>query len=131
MIAVDTSALVAVLRHEPEAARFVDAMLAGRPCLVSAVSLMEASLVLAGPRGTKDNWAGLDELMARPYMQVVPHDASLAIAAREAFLRFGKGRHRAALNICDCAAYALATSRGIPLLFKGGDFAATDVIAAL
>lgn len=131
MIAVDTSALVAVLRQEPEAVRFVEAMLAARPCLVSAVSLMEASLVLAGPKGTGDNWLGLDELMARPYMQVVPHDASLAIVARDAFLRFGKGRHRAALNICDCAAYALAKSRGVPLLFKGGDFAATDVVPAL
>jgi ribonuclease VapC len=106
-------------------------MLAARPCLVSAVSLMEASLVLAGPKGTGDNWLGLDELMARPYMQVVPHDASAAIVARDAFLGFGKGRHRAAPTICDCAAYALATSRGVPLLFKGGDFAATHVVPAL
>ena len=63
-------------------------------------------------------------------MQIIPHDAALATIAREAFLRFGKGRHRAALNFGDCASYALAKARDLPLLFKGGDFSETDLAAA-
>jgi ribonuclease VapC len=61
---------------------------------------------------------------------VVPQDRLLAEIAREAFLRFGKGRHPARLNMGDCAAYALARSRGLPLLFKGADFSKTDIVAA-
>jgi ribonuclease VapC len=64
-------------------------------------------------------------------IEIVPHDADLAILAREAFLRFGKGRHAARLNCGDCASYALAKSRGVPLLFKGADFAQTDIAPAL
>jgi ribonuclease VapC len=60
----------------------------------------------------------------------VAHDASLAEAARDAFLRHGKGRHPAGLNLGDCAAYALAKAHGLPLLFKGEDFRKTDLVAA-
>jgi ribonuclease VapC len=60
----------------------------------------------------------------------VPHDVDLAEAAREAFLSFGKGRHPAGLNFGDCASYALAKTRGLPLLFKGGDFSGTDLVSA-
>ena len=131
MIVVDSSALVATLRREPEEASFLGIMANARACLVSSVSYMETSLVLAGRDGGPEAWTELDALLAMPHFRVIPHDADLAIVARDAFLRFGKGRHRAALNICDCAAYALAKSRGVPLLFKGGDFTATDVVPAL
>ena len=69
-------------------------------------------------------------MIARAGMEVVAQDRLLAGIARDAFLRFGKGRHPAGLNMGDCAAYALAQSRGLPLLFKGGDFSKTDVVAA-
>ena len=64
-------------------------------------------------------------------MQVVAQDALLAEAAREAFLRYGQGRHPAALNLGDCASYALAKTRSLRLLFKGSDFPRTDLIAAI
>lgn len=104
-IVVDTSAIIAILRNEPEKDRFVDALLAANPRFMSAVSLQEAAMVIAGRLG----------------------DA----AAREAFLRFGKGRHAASLNFGDCAAYALARANQLPLLFKGGDFGQTDIVAAV
>ena len=91
---------------------------------------METSLVLAGRTRDRTAWSGLDALVREAGMQVVPFDADQAEAVREAFLRFGKGRHPAALNFGDCAAYALARTRRAPLLFKGGDFAATDVARA-
>ena len=129
MIAIDTSALVAVLRREDEADRFLQAMVTARTCCLSAVSLVEVSLVLAGRQGDRLSWRGLDALLARLAVEVVAHDAVLAVAAREAFLHYGKGRHRAALNFGDCASYALAKTRGLPLLFKGADFEATDLQA--
>ena len=70
-------------------------------------------------------------ILSRARIEIVPHDRKLAELAREAFLRFGKGRHPAGLNCGDCASYALAKSLNIPLLFKGGDFAMTDIVPAL
>ncbi len=130
MIVIDSSALIAILRREPEADRYLKIIATAGRCLLSAVSLLETSLVLAGRTGDKSAWAGLDALIARAGMQVVAHDGDLAAAAREAFLRYGKGRHPAALNLGDCAAYALAKTRSLPLLFKGGDFPATDLLVA-
>lgn len=129
-IVVDTSAIVAILRNEPEKDRFVDAILASRPRLMSAVSLQEAGMVVAGRFGDGAEWQPLDALLTRLEVEIVAHDAELAGIARAAFLRFGKGRHRARLNFGDCAAYALAVSNDFPLLFKGGDFGQTDVVAA-
>jgi ribonuclease VapC len=71
------------------------------------------------------------ELLHRSQATIVPCDASLAGAAYEAWLRYGRGRHPAGLNFGDCFAYALAKQRGEPLLFKGDDFAKTDIVAAL
>jgi ribonuclease VapC len=130
VIVIDTSALVAVLRREPEADAFLRIIADADRCLVSAVTCTEASLVLAGRTGNQTCWQGLDALLVRAGMEVVPHDADLAEIARNAFLRFGKGRHRAALNFGDCATYALAKARDLPLLFKGDDFTATDLVAA-
>jgi ribonuclease VapC len=129
-IVVDTSAIVAILRNEPERDRFVDAILASSPRLMSAVSLQEAGMVVVGRFGDGTEWEPLDALLSRLDIEIVAHDAALARIAREAFLRFGKGRHPARLNFGDCAVYALAVSNDSPLLFKGGDFGQTGVAAA-
>ena len=129
-IVLDTSAVIAILRNEPEKDRFVDAILAASPRLMSAVSLQEAGMVIAGRHGDAATWEPLDTLLVRLDVEIVAHDAGLARAARVAFLRFGKGRHPAALNFGDCASYALAKAHGIPLLFKGEDFGQTDIATA-
>ncbi len=130
MIAVDTSALIAILLAEQEAEVFKH-RLAAEPARVSAVSLQEASMVLAERLGDATAWQELDELIQAIPLEVIAHDQQLAEIARDAFLRFGKGRHPARLNCGDCASYALAKSLNIPLLFKGTDFAQTDIVAAL
>jgi ribonuclease VapC len=130
VIAVDSSALIAILRREPEADSFLRVIASAEGCVLSSVSLLETSLVLAGRTGDASAWTELDALIARAAMQVEAQDAGLAEAARAAFLRYGKGRHPAALNLGDCASYALAKARSLPLLFRGGDFAKTDLMAA-
>jgi ribonuclease VapC len=87
---------------------------------------LEAGLVMVhrfGPAGG----AELDALLSRIAASIVPFDDHHATIARDAFVRYGKGRHRAGLNFGDCAAYALAIAEAEPLLFKGTDFGATDV----
>jgi ribonuclease VapC len=129
-IVIDTSAIIAILRGEAEKDRFVDAILAATPRLMSAVSLQEAGMVVADRFGDGEAWEPLDALLDRLDVEIVAHDAPLARFAREAFLRFGKGRHPAGLNFGDCAAYALAVSHDLPLLFKGEDFSKTAVVRA-
>jgi ribonuclease VapC len=131
MIAVDTSALIAILRLESDAAVFTRRIEMEDAVCVSAVSLHEASMVLAGRHADATAWSELDRIVQDMELEIVPHDAKLAGFARDAFLRFGKGRHPARLNCGDCASYALAKSLNIPLLFKGGDFAHTDIVPAL
>ncbi len=127
MIVVDSSALIAILQREPEADTFLRVIAMADGCLLSLVSLLETSMVMAGRTGDATSWADLDALIARAGMQVVAQDAEQAEAAREAFLRYGKGRHPAGLNLGDCATYALAKRRNLPLLFKGDDFSRTDL----
>jgi ribonuclease VapC len=131
VIAVDSSALIAILRSEPERVIFSHAIAKARQPMMSAVSLLETSMVLAGPAGAEEAWHPLDALISRARMAVIPFDEEQAALARAAFRTYGKGRHPAALNFGDCAAYALAKSRNLPLLFKGGDFSKTDIPAAL
>ena len=88
-------------------------------------------MVLAGRAGGPECWAGLDVLIERAGVQIAPYDDVQARMAREAFLRYGKDRHPAALNFGDCASYALARVRRLPLLFKGEDFARTDIDRAI
>ncbi len=130
MIAVDTSALVAILKQEPDAKVFA-AALANNVALVSSVSLLETAIVMAGRNGDAAALRPLDQLVADAKLQIRSHDAALTEIARQAFLRFGKGRHPARLNFGDCAAYALAKSEGLALLFKGDDFSQTDIAAAI
>ena len=130
MIAVDSSALIAILRREPETDSFLQVIAASDGCLLSSISLLETRMVLAGRGGDATSWAELDALIARAGMQIVAQDNAQAEAARAAFLRYGKGRHPAGLNLGDCASYALAKVRELPLLFKGDDFPRTDLVAA-
>ena len=130
MIVVDSSALIAILRREPEADLFLKVIAEADRCVLSSTSLLETSMVLAARYGDAASWAELDALITRARMQVVAQDATLAESAREAFLRYGKGRHPAALNLGNCASYAVAKIRDLPLLFKGNDFPKTDLAAA-
>lgn len=131
MIAVDTSAFIAVLRLEPEAQAFLRRMRGAAAVSMSAVSVQEASMVLAGRLADEASWLELDRILRDLEVEIVAHSAELVRIAREAFLRFGKGRHPARLNFGDCASYALAKKYDIPLLFKGTDFAKTDIVPAL
>lgn len=128
MIAVDSSALVAIVLGEPEAESLLTAMQA-QPAILGAATLLEASIVVEarqGPDATRD----LNLLVTGAIDEVVPFDAEQAAAALVAWRRFGRGRHPAGLNFGDCLAYACAQLRDVPLLFKGDDFARTDVPTA-
>ena len=128
---IDTSAVIAILRLEAEAKAFADAIAATSLRLMSAVTMQESCMVLAGRTGGAECWVGLEELIERAAIQIAPYDDAQARMAREAFLHYGKGRHPAALNFGDCASYALARVRRMPLLFKGEDFARTDIDRAI
>lgn len=129
MIVADTSAIVAILRGEPEANLFAGVIGGSDRCFLSTVGLFEASMVMIG-RGQSGLAQGLDTLIGELAIEIVPFDEEQARQSRAAFVRFGKGRHPAALNFGDCVSYALAQSLGLPLLFKGTDFAKTDVVSA-
>lgn len=123
---IDTSAVMAILTREPAADRLADAVEAHRTRLVSAATVVEASLVLLGRFGDAGD-AQLDRLLRVIGAEVVPVGEEQVSLARDAALRFGRGRHAAALNFGDCFSYALAVARGEPLLFVGDDFSKTDV----
>jgi ribonuclease VapC len=126
---IDSSALIAILLGEPERASFEACAEADPLHLVSAVTKLEAGMVMVGRfglRGAEKLDALLDSLAAT----IIPFDDHHAAIARAAFARYGKGRHPAGLNSGDCAAYALAIAEAEPLLFKGTDFGATDVQVA-
>jgi ribonuclease VapC len=129
VIVADTSAIVAILRGEPEANLFAGVIGESDRCFLSAVGLFEASMVMIG-RGPPALAQSLDTLIGDLAIEIVPFDEEQARQSRAAFVRFGKGRHPAALNFGDCVSYALAQSLGLPLLFKGADFAKTDVTSA-
>jgi ribonuclease VapC len=124
---IDSSAVIAVLRDEPDAADFAQAIENAAIRRISAVNFVEAAIVIDGSR---DPIAirRFDEFVAEAELVIEPVTEEQARAAREAYRDFGKGsRHRARLNFGDCFAYALAKTRREPLLFKGNDFAHTDV----
>ena len=127
---VDSSALLAVLNREPDADRFQDAILTASPCRMSVANMLEASIVVEG-RGGAEAGHELDAFLEHAEIEPAPVTAEHLEAARQAWRRFGKGKHPAALNFGDCFAYALAQVTGEPLLYKGDDFARTDIPAAL
>ncbi|MGH7707938.1 MAG: type II toxin-antitoxin system VapC family toxin [Vulcanimicrobiaceae bacterium] len=122
---VDTSAVVAILNDEPDRDRFENAIAAAE-CEMSSVSYLEASIVLLHRRG-EAALAPLDAWIESAGIEIVPFTPAQARLARNAYARYGKGRHRAALNFGDCAAYALAVDRDDELLYQGEDFALTDI----
>ena len=127
---VDSSALVAILFKEADAAAMASALRDASACAVAAPTVVEAAMVAegrAGPGMARE----LDDLLSAVDAEIVPFTAEHAALARDAWRRYGKGRHPAGLNLGDCFAYALAVARDEPLLFKGEDFARTDVKAAI
>ncbi|MFT4296890.1 MAG: type II toxin-antitoxin system VapC family toxin [Micropruina sp.] len=122
----DTSVLVAVILGEPDAETYLKAMAEAPSLSVSAASLTEALIVVEARQGPEAA-ADLGALLAELEVDIVPLDESQAELAASAWRRFGKGRHPAGLNLGDAFSYALAAARGEPLLFKGRDFAATDI----
>lgn len=127
---IDTSALLAILLNEPDASRFEAAIEEDPVRLMSAGSVLETASVV-------ESWYGepggreLDRLVHRAGIEIVAVEAGQVAIGREAFRTFGKGRHAAGLNYGDCFAYALAHAADEPLLFKGDDFARTDIRRAL
>jgi len=127
-VIVDTSAVLAVLFREADAALYARMIATASPCRLSAANLLEASIVI-GRRGAVTD-GDLDLFIEDGVIELMPVTLEQVDFARRAWRRFGKGNHRAALNFGDCFAYALAQTTGEPLLFKGDDFAHTDVEAA-
>jgi ribonuclease VapC len=127
---IDTSAVAAILRDEPERRPFNETIEAAPDRHLSAATLVQRSIVFETRHGA-DAIRELDLFIATAAIQIVPVDAEQAHAAREGFRRFGKGRHPARLNVGDCFSYAMARVLDQPLLLKGDDFSKTDVIAAV
>lgn len=125
---IDTSALLAILQDEPERRAFNEAIESAETRSISAATFVETSIVIEsryGAEGLRD----LDLLLAKARIDLVPVDSEQAQAARQAYTRFGKGRHPAGLNFGDCFSYALARILGEPLLYKGSDFSHTGIAA--
>ena len=130
---VDTSALIAIAWDEPERARFEDAIEADPVRLVSAGSVLEGAIVMmhrAGRAAALQAVARFHELLDHLGLEVEPVTAGQVRIAEAAYSSFGKGMHPAGLNFGDCFAYALAKETGEPILFKGDDFAQTDLAGA-
>jgi ribonuclease VapC len=127
---VDSSAIFAVVFEESDHQLYLETMLAAQVLTMSAATLFECRLVALRKAGeAQEN--RLLAFLAWLKIRIANFDESQAALAAEAFRRYGKGRDKAALNFGDCFSYALAKSRDEPLLYKGGDFARTDVAAAI
>ena len=125
---IDSSALAAILFGEPERRQFIEAIEAADSKLISVANWLEISIIIearTGAEGSRD----LEQFIERAGIEIVPVDLEQGRFARDAWLRFGKGRHPAALNYGDCFAYGLARARSQTLLFKGDDFVDTDILA--
>ena len=131
MIVIDTSAFVAILNKEPERAAMLAAIAAVDRRLVSAVTVLETRMVMRGRIGST-GVADFNQMLEDMSAEIVAFDTAQANAAYEAFNIWGKGIHASArLNFGDCITYALAKSLNVPLLYKGNDFAATDIRSAV
>ena len=126
---VDTSVIIAILLEEPGYQELYEKIVDTTDNRISAVSYVEASMVLIGRRG-ESIMQRFQRLLVVLEVVSTPLSVEQAGLAVEAFRRYGKGRHRAGLNFGDCFSYALAKSAGEPLLFKGTDFGRTDVDVA-
>ncbi len=126
---VDTSAIVAILGEEPDWERYNQKIAAARRPRMSVVNALEVTMVTES-RGGAPAGAEFDRYVERMGIEMEPVTLEQLAAARYAWRRFGKGNHAAGLNFGDCFAYALADVTREPLLFKGDDFARTDVRTA-
>lgn len=126
---VDTSAVIAILFNENDAELYAQTIARAEVCRMSAATFVEVSIVVEAQ--TKNSGSRqLDAFMRRASIAIEPVTEEHAYLARQAFTDFGKGRHSAGLNYGDCFSYALAKASGEPLLFKGNDFAKTDLLSA-
>jgi uncharacterized protein with PIN domain len=125
-VIVDSSAIVAILQDEPEASDFAEALAAADRRIMSAASYLELSMVMIDRRGAAAAQP-IDRFLSGSLISIAAFNEEQARLAREAFMRFGKGRHKASLNFGDCMTYALARREGLPVLCKGTDFPATDI----
>src|SRR5271154_3539905 len=126
---IDTSAIVAILFSEDDAQIYAEAISRADSCRISAATFVETAIVVEAQ--TKSNGSRqLDAFIRRAGIAIEPVTEEQAHIARQAFIDFGKGRHSAGLNYGDCFSYALSKAAREPLLFKGKDFAKTDLIAA-
>jgi ribonuclease VapC len=123
---IDTSALVAILCDESDAPLLEAAIESDPTRLISTATLLETAIVIEARFG-EEGGRELDLLIHKAQIEIAPFDQEQAEIAREAYRTYGRGRHPAALNYGDCFAYALSTVRGEPLLYKGEDFARTDI----
>jgi ribonuclease VapC len=128
-VILDSSAVIAVLRAEPEAPAMAQAIDRAEACGISAVSYVEAAIVIDSSRDPIAS-RRFDDFFREAGIVIEPVTAAQAQIAREAYRDFGKGRHKAGLNFGDCFAYALAKVAGEPLLFKGDDFCYMDIEVA-
>ena len=126
---LDTSVVVALLREEPETAWIVPALLNATTLKMAVANYLEAAIVVDGNDDAVLS-ERLDSVLDFFGVELVPVSLHHAELARDAYRRFGKGRHPASLNFGDCFAYALARATREPLLFKGGDFTRTDIPSA-
>ena len=127
---VDTSALIAILFAEPDAELYARALASADACRISAASYVEVAIVIEAQ--TRDSGSReFDRFFQRSGIGIEAVTEEHAHLARQAYMQFGKGRHRAGLNFGDCFAYALAKASGEPLLYKGDDFRKTDIRSAL
>lgn len=127
---IDTSALIAILTGEPDAKEYEDAIDRDPKRLMSVASILETTIVLESRYG-EEGPRELDVLLRRLPIEAVPVDGDQLEWARYAWRAYGRGHDPAALNFGDCFSYALARQTGEPLLYKGSDFAKTDVRSAL
>ena len=123
---IDTSAVTAILRKEPDRDALIRALAAEPVRLVSAVTALEASMVIEGRYGAEAG-ADLELFLYASRIDIVPFDGRQLDVARRAWRKFGKGKHPAGLNLGDCCVYALAKMSEEPVLCKGRDFAQTDI----
>lgn len=123
---IDSSAFIAILLTEAEGERFLDLIAKAETKLVSAANAFEAGIVLEARAGEATG-REFDLFLYEADVQVIPVDRDTVAVARATWRKYGKGRHRAALNFGDCFAYALAKISNEPLLAKGNDFRQTDI----
>ena len=130
MMVVAASALAAIFFMEPGAPKFLRVLQQTPHAWISAANYLEVAIIIDN-RNAPEQMADLDLFLAKAEVEIVPVTAGQARVARDAYRRFGRGNHPAGLNFGDCFAYALAKERDLPLLFKGDDFAQTDLRPAL